>query len=75
MRVKISANLDTELIGFLERYRQRHGLKTRSQALEKAIRELRRADLRSEFAAAAKDPDQQADADWWAFTGADGLRG
>lgn len=56
MTAKISANLDTELVAFLERYKERRGLKTRSRAIEEAIRELRWADLRAEYAAAAQDP-------------------
>jgi len=73
MTAKISANLDTELIAFLERYRQRQGFKTRSEAIEQAIRELRRAHLRSEYAAAAQDPEYLADVKLWDATVADGL--
>ncbi len=73
MFTKISANVDTELVAFLEKYQQRRGLKTRSEALEDAIRELRRAHLRAEYAAAAQDPDYLADVKRWDSTVADGL--
>jgi hypothetical protein len=73
MITKISANVDTELVTFLEKYQQRQGLKTRSEALEDAIRELRRSHLRSEYAAAAQDPDYLNDVKRWDSTVADGL--
>jgi Arc/MetJ-type ribon-helix-helix transcriptional regulator len=73
MVTKISANVDTELVTFLERYQVKRGLKTRSEALEDAIRELRRAHLRAEYAAAAQDPDYLSDLKRWDSTVADGL--
>jgi Arc/MetJ-type ribon-helix-helix transcriptional regulator len=73
MTIKISANLDTGLVAFLERYREHRGLKTRSEALEDAIRELRQAHLRSEYAAAAQDPEYISDVKFWDATSADGL--
>jgi metal-responsive CopG/Arc/MetJ family transcriptional regulator len=42
MTIKISANVEAELVAFLERYRVKRGLRTCSEALEDAIRELRR---------------------------------
>ncbi len=38
MTIKISANVDAELVAFLERYQAKRGLKTRSEALEDALR-------------------------------------
>jgi hypothetical protein len=73
MTVKISANLDTGLVQFLEHYQTKHQIKTRSEALEAAIRELRHAHLRSEYAAAAQDPDYLADIQIWDSTINDGL--
>ncbi len=73
MTIKVSANLDSGLVTFLERYQQQHGLKTRSEALEEAIRELRQAHLRSEYAAAAQDPDYLADVKRWDGTITDGI--
>ena len=65
MTTKISANLDSALVAFLERYQRAHGLKTRDEALEDAIRALCRTQLRVEYAAAAQDPDYLADAKHW----------
>lgn len=73
MSTKISANLDTRLVAFLEQYRQRHGLKTRSEVLEAAIRALRQTHLRSEYVAAAQDPEYLSDVKRWDATAADGL--
>lgn len=73
MTTKISANLDSTLIAFLERYQAQRGLKTRSEALEDAIRELRQAHLRSEYAACAQDPEYLSDVKFWDATSADGL--
>jgi Arc/MetJ family transcription regulator len=73
MTTKVSANLDSDLVAFLEHYQRKLGLKTRSEALEDAIRELRRSQLRLEYALAARDADLQADVRVWDSTAADGL--
>jgi hypothetical protein len=65
VKTKIVATLDAELVQFLERYQTRHQIKSRSETLEVAIRELRRAHLRNEYAAAAQDPDYLADVQAW----------
>ena len=65
MKTKIAVKLDTELVRFLEHYQNLHQIKTRSETLEVAIRELRRAHLRSEYAAAAQDPEYLADLQAW----------
>lgn len=75
MKAKLKVTIESDLAAFLERYRTTHQLKTRSEAVEAAIRTLRQAELERDAREAATDPEQQADADWWAFTNADGLRG
>jgi metal-responsive CopG/Arc/MetJ family transcriptional regulator len=65
VKTKIAVKLDTELVQFLEHYQNLHQIKTRSETLEVAIRELRRAHLRSEYAAAAQDPEYLADLQAW----------
>ncbi len=75
MKATLNVTVERELANYLERYRTAHRLKTRSDAIEEAIRTLRRSELERDAMLAANDPDQQADADWWAFTNADGLRG
>ena len=75
MKSTLNVTVERELADYLERYRDTHGLKTRSEAVEEAIRSLRRVELERDAILAAQDPEQQADAEWWAFTSADGLRG
>ena len=65
MKTKIVAKLDAELVQFLEHYQSKHQIKTQSETLEVAIRELRRAHLRNEYAAAAQDPEFLADVQKW----------
>jgi Arc/MetJ-type ribon-helix-helix transcriptional regulator len=74
MKTTLNVTVEPDLAEFLERYRSSHQLKTRSEAVEAAIRTLRHAELERDAQEAANDPEQQADADWWAFTIADGLR-
>ncbi len=65
VKTKIVAKLDVELVRFLEHYRNRHQIKTQSETLEVAIRELRRAHLRSEYTAASQDLEYLADVQMW----------
>jgi Arc/MetJ-type ribon-helix-helix transcriptional regulator len=75
VKATLNVTVEPELADFLDRYRSNHQLKTRSEAVEAAIRTLRRIELERDAEEAANDPEQQADADWWAFTTADGLHG
>jgi Arc/MetJ-type ribon-helix-helix transcriptional regulator len=75
MKAKLMLTVESDLAAFLEQYRITHQLKTRSEAVEAAIRTLRRAELERDAREAANDPEQQTDTNWWAFTNADGLRG
>jgi Arc/MetJ-type ribon-helix-helix transcriptional regulator len=74
MKATLNVTVERDLAEYLERYRSTHRLKSRSDAVEAAISALRRAELERDAILAANDPEQQADADWWAFTAADGLR-
>ena len=74
MKVRLKVTLERELADYLEPYRTAHQLRTRSAVIEEAIRSLRRAELERDAILAASDIEQQADADWWAFAFADGLR-
>jgi Arc/MetJ-type ribon-helix-helix transcriptional regulator len=75
MKSTLNVTVESDLATFLEQYRTTHQLKSRSEAVEAAIRTLRRAELERDALEAANDPEQKADADWWAFTNADGLHG
>jgi metal-responsive CopG/Arc/MetJ family transcriptional regulator len=65
MKTKMTVSLDTQLVQFLGRYQSKHQIKTRSETLEVAVSELRRAHLRSEYAAAAQDLEYLADTRAW----------
>jgi Arc/MetJ-type ribon-helix-helix transcriptional regulator len=75
MKVHISARVDSELAGFLEAYRERHGLRSRSEALERAIEALRDLSLETEYSQAmdewADSPESVREA--WDRTTADGV--
>jgi antitoxin ParD1/3/4 len=75
MKLHISARVDSELARFLEAYQQRHGLRSRSEALERAIEALRDRSLEAEYAQAmdelAETPEGVREA--WDRTGADGI--
>jgi hypothetical protein len=75
MKAKLKVTIESDLAAFLEQYRITHQPKTHSEAVEAAIRNLRRAELERDAFEAATDPKQQADADWWTFTNADGFHG
>ena len=72
MKVPVSARLDAELVRFLDDWRDDHGLGSRSEALELAIRALRDAALEAEYAAAI-DEWSTADAAIWDVAVGDGL--
>jgi metal-responsive CopG/Arc/MetJ family transcriptional regulator len=65
MKTKVAVKLDNQLVRFLEHYQNKHQIKTRSETLEVAIRELRRVHLRSEYAAAAQDLEYLEDMQAW----------
>jgi hypothetical protein len=75
MKVHISARVDSELAGFLEAYRKRHGLRSRSETLERAIEALRDLSLEAEYTQAmdewADTPQSAREA--WDRTSADGV--
>jgi hypothetical protein len=74
VKAKLKVTVESDLAALLEQYRTIHQLKTCSQAVEATIRSLRHSELEHNALEAANDPEQQADADWWAFTNTDGLR-
>ena len=60
---KLSVSLSSELAGFVEKYRRRRGLKSRSQVFEEALKLLRSRDLESAYREASED-DEQTNRDW-----------
>jgi len=64
MKVPVSARLDVELVAFLDGVRESRGLRSRSEALELAIRALRDATLEADYAAALGEWAAADVADW-----------
>jgi hypothetical protein len=60
-------------VAFLDDYRNREGLASRSEALELAIKSLRDQDLEDAYAAAIDEWATSDDADAWDALAADGL--
>lgn len=73
MKMMMSVRVDEQLAGFLERYQKSHGLKSRSEALEAAIRALRDKALEQEYALAMDEWDVSGEAEVWDTATGDGL--
>ncbi len=65
---KLSISLNGSLAGFVETYRKRRGLKSRSQVFEEALKLLRSRDLESAYRNASSAADKD-----WEVTASDGL--
>jgi Arc/MetJ-type ribon-helix-helix transcriptional regulator len=73
VKIPISARVEADLVAFLDDYRNREGLASRSEALELAIKSLRDQDLEDAYAAAIDEWATSDDADAWDALAADGL--
>jgi len=73
MKTPISARVEADLVAFLDAYREREGLASRSEALERAIKSLRDHDLDAAYAAAIDEWDASDDADAWDALTGDGM--
>jgi len=73
MKMSISARVDEALVEFLDSYQKEHDVKSRSEALEQAIKALRERDLDREYALAMAEWDASGDAELWDRTAGDGL--
>ena len=69
----MSARVDEQLASFLEDYQKSHGLKSRSEALEAAIRALRDKALEAEYALAMDEWEASREEDVWDVAAGDGL--
>lgn len=65
MKIPVSARVDADLVAFLDTYRAREGLGSRSEALERAIRSLRDRALEGAYAAAIDEWVASDDAAVW----------
>jgi antitoxin ParD1/3/4 len=65
---KLSVSLPDSLAGFVENYRKRRGLKSRSQVFAEAVSLLRNRELEAAYREASREFDKA-----WDTTAADGL--
>ncbi len=72
-QVKLSVSLSPAEVEALDTYARAAGLKSRSAAIQQAIRLLGDAELEDAYAAAWQEWEDSGDADAWASTDADGL--
>lgn len=72
-RLKLSVSLSEAEVSVLDRYAQAAGLKSRSAAVQQAIRLLGDPVLEAEYEAAWQEWEGSPDADAWEATAADGL--
>jgi Arc/MetJ-type ribon-helix-helix transcriptional regulator len=71
--MKLSVSLPEEDVAALDAYARAIGLKTRSAAVQRAIRLLRYPDLEDDYAAAWEEWQSSGEQAAWEATAADGL--
>lgn len=71
--MKLSVSLRDEDVAVLDQYVQAFGLKSRSAALQHAIRLLRHPDLEHDYAVAWDEWESSGEQSAWEGTAADGL--
>ena len=71
--MKVSVSLPEEDVAALDEYARRQGLKSRSAAVQHAIRMLRHPDLEQDYAAAWQEWEQSGEQAAWEAAAADGL--
>jgi len=71
--MKLSVSLPDEDVALLDEYARTSGLKSRSAALQRAIRLLRHPDLEQDYAAAWDEWESSGEQSAWDATAADGL--
>lgn len=72
-QVKLSVSLSESEVAALDKYAQAAGLKSRSAAIQQAIRLLGDPELQSAYEAAWQEWETSGDADAWESAAADGL--
>jgi Arc/MetJ-type ribon-helix-helix transcriptional regulator len=71
--MKLSVSLSEEDVALLDEYARSSGLRSRSAALQRAVRLLRYADLEQDYAAAWEDSESSREQAAWEGTVGDGL--
>lgn len=72
-QVKLSVSLSPDDVDALDAYARSAGLKSRSAAIQQAIRMLGNSELEDAYAAAWQEWEDSGEADSWAATADDGL--
>lgn len=70
--MKVSVSIPDEDVAFLDAYASRHGVASRSAALQEAVKLLRAAELMDDYASAWDEWDAEGGSVWGAALG-DGL--
>ncbi|TKJ21698.1 ribbon-helix-helix domain-containing protein [Blastococcus sp. CCUG 61487] len=71
--MKLSVSLSEEDVAVLDEYVRSSGLRTRSAALQQAIRLLRHVDLEEDYAAAWEEWETSGERAAWDVTAGDGV--
>ena len=71
--MKLSVSLPDDDVAALDEYARRQGLKSRSAAVQHAIRMLRHPDLEQDYAAAWQEWEESGEQAGWEATAGDGL--
>ena len=73
-QVKLSVSLSPSEVAVLDKYAQSAGLKSRSAAIQQAIKLLGDPDLEDAYTAAWQECEDAGEAEAWAVTVADGVK-
>ncbi|WP_095532222.1 ribbon-helix-helix domain-containing protein [Arachnia propionica] len=73
-QVKLSVSLSPSEVAVLDKYAQSAGLKSRSAAIQQAIKLLGDPDLEDAYTAAWQEWEDAGEAEAWAATVADGVK-
>lgn len=71
--MKLSVSLPETQVAFLDRYRQEHGLSSRSEVLQVALKLLQGRMLEEEYRAAGEEWQRNGDAKLWNEVDSEGL--
>ena len=70
---KLSVSLDPRKLEFISKYQQTHGVRTKSEVVERAIKLLEHEELKTQYAQAYSEWAQSGEETVWDVTSADGL--
>jgi Arc/MetJ-type ribon-helix-helix transcriptional regulator len=70
--VKLSVSIPDEIVDFIDRYAEDHGVESRSGVVQRAVSLLRASELGADYEAAWADW-AESDASAWDATAADGV--